>query len=110
MNHDERLSAEPIERALADELAKLDRLVQPTETPGPEWFDLFVEQGKRQARRKLVRDLTLFWLTAAGILAVYAALSFGRPMLFLAIQLAAVAVFPVVLLASGRRKKVTGRD
>jgi hypothetical protein len=94
---------------LRSELDKLDRLSEP-EIPGGDWFERMVVQGKRESRRKLVRDLTLFWLSALGILTVYAAITLGRPGLFLAIQLAAVAAVPFVIMAALRRKRVTGRD
>jgi hypothetical protein len=100
---------DPLDILLGSELDKLDRLSEP-EIPGGDFFERMVVLGKRESRRKLVRDLTLFWLSALGILTVYAAITLDRPGMFLAIQLAAVAAVPFVIMAALRRKRVTGRD
>jgi hypothetical protein len=100
---------DPLDILLRRELDKVDRLSEP-EVPGGDFFERMVVLGKRESRRRLVRDLTLFWLSALGILTVYAAVTLGRPGLFLAIQLTAVAAVPFVITAALRRKRVTGRD
>lgn len=100
---------DPMAFLLKSELEKVDRLSEP-EIPDGDFFERMVVQGKRESRRKLVRDLTLFWLSALGLLTVYAAATLGRPGLFLAIQLAAVSAVPFVIMAALRRKRVTGRD
>lgn len=104
-----RNGRDPVSAMLRDELAKLDRLSDP-EPPDADWFARIVEKGKRESRRKLIRDLILFWLTAAAILTVYAGVTRGYPALFLAIQLVAVSAVPVVLAVALRRKRVSGRD
>ncbi|TMV49326.1 hypothetical protein FE783_12475 [Paenibacillus mesophilus] len=100
---------DPLSLLLARELNKLDRLSEP-QLPDAEWFERMVEKGVRESRRKLARDLTLFWLSALGILTIYAAVTLGYPVMFLVIQLAAVAAVPFVVMAAFKRKRVSGRD
>lgn len=100
--------ADPLLAIVTNELEKLDRLSEPN-IPNQMFFEQLVTQGKREVRRKLVRDLSLFWLIAVSILIVYGAVAIGRPLLFIAIQFAAAAVVPIVVLMSLRRKRVTDR-
>lgn len=84
------------------ELQKMERWTDPN-TPNTIWFERLVVTGKREAKRKLIRDLILFWLAGLSILAVYGMISFGRPAVFIAIQLLAVAAVPFVVAFMRRR-------
>ncbi|MEF3307995.1 YxlC family protein [Paenibacillus sp. GYB004] len=84
------------------ELDKMERWTDPN-TPNTIWFERLVVAGKREARRKLIRDLILFWLAGLGVLAVYGAISFGRPAVFIAIQLLAIAAVPFVVAVMRRK-------
>lgn len=106
----EALHAESEWEALfRSELDKLDRLAEPNEPDGYRMRQM-VEEVRKESRRKLIRDLALFWLLAAALLAGYAFVFVGHPGLFLAIQLAAAAAVPFVLIAAFRGKRVRGRD
>ncbi|MBD2864340.1 YxlC family protein [Paenibacillus oceani] len=87
---------------IKQELDKMERWTDPN-TPNTIWFERLVVAGKREARRKLIRDLILFWLAGLGVLAVYGAISFGRPAVFIAIQLLAIAAVPFVVAVMRRK-------
>lgn len=108
-NQNRRQTESEWETLFRSELDKLDRLAEPNEPDGYQ-MKRMVEAVRKESRRKLVRDLTLFLLLAAVLLAGYVFVMVGRPGLFLAIQLAAVAAVPFVLLAAFRGKRVSGRD
>ncbi|MDF2722946.1 MAG: hypothetical protein K0Q59_2621 [Paenibacillus sp.] len=103
-----KTDADPLPARVAKELDRLDRLTEPV-VPNEAFFEQLVAQGKRELRRRLIRDLSLFWLLAVAFLLAFGAATIGRPMLFIGIQLAAVALAPVFVLVSMRRKRVNDR-
>lgn len=97
-DHDKRGSEdELLAGLLTAELDKLDGWIA-QEPPDAAWFERMVAQEKKGLRRKLIRDLALFWLTALSVFAVYTAVVYGSPALFAVIQLAALAAIPFVVL------------
>jgi Flp pilus assembly protein TadB len=89
---------------LRGELGKLDEWL-PVHTPHIVWFEQMVVQHKRELRRRLIRDLLLFWAAALAILAVVLGVVLQNLAVFAAVQavVLAAAVFTWMRL---ERKRV----
>jgi hypothetical protein len=83
---------------------QLDRQT-PIYTPRQAWFADQIAERKKRNRRLLVRDLTLFGVTAVVVLSALMAAVVKMPAVFLYAQTLSLVIAPLALL-SGRRKRV----
>lgn len=102
-----RTGPETWEQTIDRELSALSDLSQ-EEPPSVAALQLLVSQVQREGRQQTARDLLLFWLCAAAVLGglLYA---LGQvPLIFLALQGAAVTVgLACAVIWSDERKRVS---
>jgi hypothetical protein len=96
--------SDPAVRLLREGLAGLNHSF-PVDTPDAEWFERRIEGARKELKRRLIRDLVLFLLLAAGLLTVMAMAILHLPAIFIALQAAGLLAVPFVI-ARGSRKRV----
>lgn len=89
-------------KAINDALKKIDDH-HAVFTPDLIWFEQLIIQEKEKARKKLVRDLLLFWMIAFLITGVLLFSFFQIPAMFIIIQ--GLATLSLPLIGIWQRKK-----
>jgi hypothetical protein len=69
-------------------LEKIDHI--PVYSPDLHWFETMILNEKQQYKKKLIRDLTLFFIIAAFILTGIIVSLYHMPIVFIALQAAGV--------------------
>lgn len=96
---------EQLERTFEELRSGLDQIdrLYPVDTPDLDWFWQMTLAEKRRLRRKLIRDLTTFWLMATIFLSVYLIAVHHLPTVYIVVAQLVIAVLPtVILIKKGR--------
>lgn len=93
---DKKEQSEQMIKDLRAGLDQLDQLSQGQEEPDLTFFLQHVQKTKEASKKKLIRDLMIFWGIALVILCVWTATFFHSPKVFLVIQVAATITLPVI--------------
>ncbi|WP_123039344.1 YxlC family protein [Cohnella candidum] len=105
---DDRHQEERLLKALNETWAQLDAAFEAEPAPLADWTAL-VKQSKRQAKRKLWRELAILWTAALGILGLMILLMTGMQNLFWLFQAAAtVAAVPLLISEVKRAARMGG--
>ncbi|MDF2788789.1 MAG: hypothetical protein K0S80_1887 [Neobacillus sp.] len=88
---------------LQEGLSKVDQF--PVYTPDLQWFENMVVTEKEKNRKKLMKELSLFFIIALFILSGIIVSFYQMPVVFLFIQII-TTVFIVLYTINGYRKKV----
>lgn len=76
---------------LAGALAKFDAQID-TKQPELAWFEQLIAQQRQAARKKLLRELAVFWIIGCGILMLLTFALLQHTWLFVALQAIALCV------------------
>ncbi|CAM4477986.1 YxlC family protein [Paenibacillus tarimensis] len=78
-----------VEAWLQEGLADFDEQ-RDINVPSSVWFEELALEGRRSARRKLLRDLAIFWLTGGAILSVLMLMLSSNVVWFIVLQVLAL--------------------
>lgn len=92
-------------KELREGLDKLEQSV-PVFSPNLHWFEEQILQHRKQLRKKLVRDLLLFFTIAAIVLSLTVASMLNIPSVYTVFQIFACVLVPAALWWIQRRRKV----
>lgn len=104
----EQIDEEEVIGRLRSGMDFLDELV-PELPPSQQWLEARLNERHAAMRGSFLRDFCLFLLVAIGILSLMAAVLLRTPVLFLALQAAAILAVPAVAILM-KRKRVAGDD
>lgn len=101
---DEQQQVASQEKRIQEGLDAIDRWL-PSEKPDQAWFLSFVIEQKKQARKKLLRELTVFWMCACIVVFILLMTLMQAPMYFLVLQciLTFILLFTVRIVHKGGR-------
>lgn len=86
-------------------LEKVDSTYQ-TYTPNVQWFEQMIIKEKEIARKKLIKELVLFFLIAILIVSLLVISIFQAPLIFLIVQLAVAIGLPLGVYIHYKRQVV----
>ncbi len=90
---------------LRSDLEQMDQLF-PVFTPDLNWFEQQIEVTKKQARKKMIRDLVVFWIIAICIISFSALFINRTPVIYFILQIVAMLAFLLYTVWNKRRKQV----
>ncbi|QOR67358.1 YxlC family protein [Cytobacillus suaedae] len=104
-----KLQQQDVDSDLIDKLNKgfnqLDNAYQ-TYTPNVQWFEQMVIKEKEAARRRLVKELIIFFISAITILSVLVLTIFKAPVIFLVLQVLVTIALPLGIYIHHRKQVI----
>jgi Flp pilus assembly protein TadB len=86
-------------------LSQMDNAYQ-TYTPNVQWFEQMVLKEKEAARKRLVKELIIFFISAITILSLLVVTIFKAPVIFLVVQVAVIIALPIVVYIHHRKQVI----
>lgn len=108
----------PINSELQDDLAELAAIEQikesldlierkiPVYTPDLQWFEQKVKEEQRRLKKRLQRDLLMFWAIALLVVSGVIISIYKLPAVFIFLQVLAMASLPFAVIKSRRQREM----
>lgn len=87
-------------------LEKVDSTYQ-TYTPNVQWFEHMIIKEKEIARKKLIKDLVIFFIVAISVVSLLIITILQAPVIFFIVQLAVTIGLPIGVYITYRRRVIT---
>ncbi|MDF0726854.1 YxlC family protein [Cytobacillus sp. S13-E01] len=86
-------------------LEKVDRTYQ-TNTPNLHWFEIMISKEKVIARKKLMKELVIFFIVAISVVSLLIITVLQAPIIFLIVQLAVTIGLPMGVYLQHRKRVI----